>query len=634
MSGRGGGGGKVGSVFSCRRRRQSFLSHCLRTGQEDDFRAANTARLRTAARTMDSEDHKTTVCILNYCGAPLDRFIQFLAHADMQQQCSRESGSPETQVTPIVLRLTAVGDDNPAVQTQGELTELLKPGSGLATFLDIHAQCHGDAWWHRWGLRSHIMVQSYCAELRLRVEWPGQCFPLAMWQLANGSQDRHLVSLQRFLDMPPCCLDASGSRKAQAYCKHLGVAGTLSSGFLTSLAKMARDISIAIITEERQHKANLDIATQSSKPVGAQRLYYDSTLKQFQRQFFARGGTDSSYLQREVLRASNTNIQRNIKGRRRLRKRTRLQCAGNPMMFFVSLRMSQKGKKQSGAEAKAFQAAARQEWAQLPESKRQEFKQVWQARKDQARAKTAATGIARQPVGGMAQSPPMQHAWSIGDSVWPVATAKVERLAARARARVDQRCPGFVAAGRVLQKEHLLSMAVGDPRLGPPPQRAQATTCWEVHPGFCITRHAAIAPRVQAIAQNMVALWAGQARKDLLGRFFLLALATQAGDMLQQWAIGLFAVRFARPALQTFGLYTIAPVDPVDAHGSMLLTRATRDSSPSAGSVAFTHELAVDLASHTAWADGDLVVTITRLEVSHREPSFECPHAPFPAERQ
>ena len=157
--------------------------------------------------------------------------------------------------------------------------------------------------------------------------------------------------------------------------------------------------------------------------------------------------------------------------------------------------------------------------------------------------------------------------WQCGDKSTPVRTEIVGEIVSRHSDSgnvmehfASGRMPGPTRAARNVIRKYDPSFFVADPRApGPLPNLRPARTCWELHPGLCITRDASILDIALHIQTNCNTLFSGHSRESLLGRFFRLEAFMKGPEADDHSLVGPFTrsvllgdLRFTAPAVQFF----------------------------------------------------------------------------------
>jgi hypothetical protein len=403
---------------------------------------------------------------------------------------------------------------------------------------------------------------------------------------------------------------------------------------------------VSIVTEERQHRSNTDIA--GSKVVGAERLHYDSLLKRFRDEFErARPGVHKTYLTKAVLHQACKRTMRNARGVHRLRRRSAKRgAATNPKQHYVNGRVRSKMGKLSRSEWDRFRVQAAQDWDCLSPDERQQVVQDWQeCRRSTAPAAAPTTADARASGSNVAvgcNESTAQMLWRVWDETWPVGADHIDQLLRRLPRPSSAKHPGLVRAGTVVRDTHMPSMAVPDPKQPGArlPRRTASATCAQLHPGHCVTRDAHKRDLVVHIAKNLTTMFSGASKKHVLGNFYMLTVAGPDGVVAWQYPVAVCALRFARPPGQVFGIYEIENVEHAEGRAKFTLARAARGPSDPASRFQFTHEVVVHLLDHPAWSahiHDDLTVDMRRLqaqlpETISREPrsTRACPTHTLP----
>lgn len=153
---------------------------------------------------------------------------------------------------------------------------------------------------------------------------------------------------------------------------------------LDSLKCVATRVGVSIVTEERQHKANLDVAAQSRTPISVERVAYDSLLKRWEQEFLRATGRpfELAYLRRSTLAATGLPIRRNIFGKHRLRRRKRARGQASAKMSFVNAKVRKGHVKRKWSEHSAARVAAAHEWDAMSQQQRDDFLERWRLQRD------------------------------------------------------------------------------------------------------------------------------------------------------------------------------------------------------------------------------------------------------------
>jgi hypothetical protein len=182
-----------------------------------------------------------------------------------------------------------------------------------------------------------------------------------------------------------------------------------------------------------------------------------------------------------------------------------------------------------------------------------------------------------------------------------VAASCVERLASTLLGRST---PGLISAGRTARARHLGQMLVADPRPRgqKPPRKVARSTCSQLHPGYCVTRDAALSTLITHIARSLTQYWTRTTRAKAVGQFFLAHIMGPGETPLGTRAVMLCSVRFARPAGQVYAMYACEKLPPGEGADEFRLSRVQRAENDAGSHFVHTHELVKLILSDAAWS--------------------------------